>query len=108
MTDTLTYAQRSMADFPLRTRGILAVIRALNADDNPVVSVHDGEERVNVSSDSEVLTVAHGADEATLITASGASVYLVMCNGDDVCDTIADWSLSIDPIVSPVVEKYNV
>lgn len=100
------WAERSMKDNPRRSAGIRALIRALKAAGDPIASVHDGAVRVRVASEREALVVAHGVDLASLHTASGASVYLVMCNGDDVCDTVADWSMSIDPIVSPAMERY--
>lgn len=103
-----TYAQLTMADFPTRTRGIRAVIRALKAAGDPVVSVDDGDlDTLAVTREADILDAVHQVDEAHLITRSGARVYLVLCNGDHVGDTIADWSMSVDAIVSPVIDRYD-
>lgn len=104
---SIAWAQGTMRDYPRRTAGIRAVIRALAAAGDPVVAVNDGEYDVAVPGERAALVVAHGVDMAHLVTASGATVSLVMCNGDDVCDTIADWDATLTPIVSPILDRYD-
>lgn len=78
---------------------IKRLYEALEAVDNPIISVFDGDEDNDVSTLWEVYEQVFNLDEAWLYTESGAFVFVVM--GEE-WDTIADYNISLEEAIKPV------
>lgn len=75
------------------------VIRALKAAGTPVVSIYDGEEDEDVTTEREMLDIIFNLDECWLHAYKGGFVYLVMGQGYDM---IADYNVSLEGPLKPV------
>ncbi len=78
---------------------IKRLYEALEAVDNPIIMVFDGEEDNDVSTLWEVYEQVFNLDEAYLYTESGAGIFVVM--GEE-WDTIADYNVSLEEAIKPV------
>lgn len=84
---------------------VRTVVRGLNAADDPVTGIHDGETWYRVRGEGEAMERILDLDVATLRTASGAAVFVTPF--EDPADQIVDYPIRLSPIVDPMLDRYG-
>lgn len=92
------YIAERIASSPLEAAYVRRIVRNLKANGTPVTHVHDGEQRIPVRTERDVLYQAFDLDELVLITSTGAAVWLVMGQFPDM---VSDWNISLDAAIEP-------
>lgn len=99
MFDLQAFIDENIKAAPAEATIVRKVVKALRDAGNPVVSVWDGEESTPVKTTKDVLNVVFNLDEATLHTATGQFVYIVLGNE---WDALADYNVSLEEALKPV------
>lgn len=95
------FVAEQIAARPIEAKIIRKVIRALKAAGDPIVSVWDGEEQVEVRTEADILEQAFNLDELGLYTKSDGWVGIVMGEGYYV---ISDYSVRLEDSIAPIME----
>jgi len=102
-----TYTDTQIERRPIEARIIRKIIRSLKAAGSPIVSIWDGEEKMKVRTEAEILEGVFNLDEAVLYTESGSYVFVVMGQS---WDTLTDYTLDLEEALKPVdeyIDKYG-
>lgn len=85
---------------PIEARLLRKTWKALSHSYSPITSLDDGEERCEVTSEADLLTLAFNLDEFTLYTEGYSWVRVVM--GESPEDMLADYTIDLDEALKPV------
>lgn len=96
---TANFVATQITARPTEAKIVRKIIRALKAAGDPIVSVWDGEEQVEVSTEADIMAQAFNLDSLGLYTKSDAWVGLQMGEGLDI---MADYSVSLEEALTPV------
>ena len=87
---------------------ITKIIRALLAAGYTLDYVHDGGERVKVSTESEALDAIDAVDAATLYVehADLRASHVLFVLGNSPEEVAADYGVSLEPVIGPLTESW--
>lgn len=95
------FAAEQITARPTEAKIVRKIVRALKAAGDPIVSVWDGEEQVEVSTEADIMAQAFNLDSLGLYTKSDAWVGLQMGEGIDI---MHDYSERLEEALKPVTD----
>lgn len=96
------YINRAIASNPIEAAMLARLYKAAEDAGDPIVSVDDGGENVEVTTIREVYDNVFNLDESRLYTERGRMVYIVM--GNEPYELFCDYSSSLEDIINPISE----
>lgn len=93
------WTAEQIAARPIETRLAKKIYKTLKAAENPILTVHDGEEEYRVGDLDEFLEAVFSVDILAAFTHSGQFITLIM--GQD-WEMIADYNVSLEEALKPV------
>ena len=91
------------------TAAIRQVIRALKAADYPLVHVYDGEEEIEVTTETEAIDAITAVDDAYLYVRTpnrGILGWVRFVMGNDPEEVVCNHTTNLSPVIDPVTKAW--